>query len=168
MEACEALLPLAEEACQQRDRSGCQLLRALQRRILQGEEGAYQDRGPGRGKGHGGPSAGYDENQPLPCRFQAGATSMISGNLPLVPCARLIAGSGGRGMWGQNQIQVDRNSMIYINGRQHGVATNESGSVGTLEQRCLQGSVEACREYERGIQKGIQGMDRLYPRGWNQ
>ncbi|MBE9169995.1 hypothetical protein IQ238_21550 [Pleurocapsales cyanobacterium LEGE 06147] len=113
-----------------------------------------------------------------PCYAQfQGQTMLYMFDSPLVNCARTIRAAAtpgaqwGFGTWGNYQVRIDSNGNTYANPgnaqwQYVGVAVNQSGAVGSLSDRCFNGDVQACNQWQRQSENAIEQMDRMYPPGW--
>lgn len=114
-----------------------------------------------------------------PCYAQfQGQTMLYVFDSPLVNCARTIRGAAtpgaqwGFGTWGNYQVRIDFNGNTYLNPgntqwQYVGVAVNQSGTVGSLSDRCFKGDVQACNQWRRQSENAIEQMNGLYPSGWS-
>jgi hypothetical protein len=79
----------------------------------------------------------------------------------------------GLGWWHNYQLAIDANGKVYYraNGEGQwqyaGVLRNRDGSTGSLADRCFAGDTQACAAWQAGSQRGIDGLNRLYPKGWS-
>ncbi|MBN8564224.1 MAG: hypothetical protein J0L70_27195 [Leptolyngbya sp. UWPOB_LEPTO1] len=122
-------------------------------------------------------SASAQTAQAAQCYAQFQGRMMYLLNGSFESCVRAIRGAAGGnqlgvGNWGGYAVNTDANGNTYVNSgngqwQYVGVVRNVSGTVGSLQDRCVRGDVQACNQWRRQSQNAIQQMQRLYPPGWN-
>lgn len=64
---------------------------------------------------------------------------------------------------GQNIVEVDPASNVFLNGQNVSVVPNPNGTVGSLSDRCFAGDIQACEQWRLQSQNAINQYNIYYP-----